>query len=854
MSSDNRLSSQASASLSQRFTRLLIEPSPAIKYPEERRRARLLAALLVVMLPLYFIPEAIRAAASTRVTFYLVPATIALALSYYFSRTKHYRIGIFLTLSAFTLMPFIEVLRRADYDPDHLLITLIWVVPILVVGSLVLDPAGMRILVAANLFGALLLPLLVPQIEFAHVVVPIGYGAITAVFLLVGSVVHRNDLRQIEAKNRDLVVREARYRSLFENAPISLWEEDYSAVKQYLDQLRRGGVDDLAAYFDEHPEAVQHCVELITVTNVNQMTLDLYGARSREELLSSLPRIMRSGEIVPFRGQILALWGGQRQYVSETINTTLTGEAKHVIAQLTIIAGAEETWDEILVAVVDITEHKQADAEIRKLSQAVEQSDSTIVITDADGTIEYVNPAFTRITGYTAEEALGQNPRILKSEQHSPEFYQDMWHTLMRGETWRGELVNKKKNGELYWENATISPVKNDEGKTTHYVAIKDDITARKQVEEELRKLHRAAENTASGILIANVDGVIEYVNPAFTQITGYSPEEVIGENPRILKSGEHKKEFYQDLWRTIECGEIWRGEIVNRKKNGELYWEFQTISPVKDDVGHITHYVAVKTYITERKKMETALTEAHKQAVEASRLKTRLLANVSHDMRTPMGAIMGYAEMLGSDALGPTSDDQKDAVSNILGGVHQLLDFVNNLIGQAEIESGKIILNAQPFTPQSLLNMISNDIALAQNKKLTVTTEIAPQLPEKILGDRYWLGQILRNLLSNAVKFTPRGSVQIALLRPEESRWAIRVSDTGPGISSKAQKHIFEAFRQVNETASRHEHTGSGLGLSIVSHLAELMGGEVQLDSVPGKGSTFTVFLPLMPAKDKDV
>ena len=622
----------------------------------------------------------------------------------------------------------------------------------------------------------------------------------------------------------------------------------------------------------------------------------------------------------------------------------------------------------------DISWRLQAEAELRKLSRAAEQSDNAIVITNKDGIIEYVNPAFTRITGYTAEEAIGQNPRILKSGQHPPEFYKRMWETLLQGKVWKGEVINRRKDGSLYWENETISPVRDEEGNITHFVAIKEDVSAQKAAEEQIRKLEQAVEQSANAIVITNKKGTIEYVNPAFTRLTGYTYEEAIGQNPRILKSGKHPKTFYTNLWRTVLSGKVWNSEIINKRKDGSLYWERMIITPVKNAEGEITHFIAIKeditrqkedrerirllqesveqsntaifivaangtieyanaaalqftgysrdeligasadmltrteanlplipsfsehirqrkpwkntlllqrkdgssrwaivniapiigeenpnliestptpvrfvmsaADITERKRLEEALRKANEELTQANQFKTQLLGNVSHDMRTPLGGIIGYTEMLLDEALGPVTEEQRHALKRIFQSAQQLVEFTSDLLNQAELESGRLRLHIRLFSPRDLLKVVPSAEALAEAKGLHVHTELAPNIPEQVYGDPYWLRQIVANLLSNAVKFTEKGDIWLRIYGTEGERWVIEVEDTGIGIPPEAQEHIFEAFRQVDGSPTRRQK-GSGLGLSIVKRLVELMHGTIELESTPGKGSKFTVILP---------
>ncbi|MBE7556488.1 MAG: PAS domain S-box protein [Anaerolineales bacterium] len=258
----------------------------------------------------------------------------------------------------------------------------------------------------------------------------------------------------------------------------------------------------------------------------------------------------------------------------------------------------------------DVTERRNVQDQLRQLSQVVEQSPTIVIITNTAGQIEYVNPKFCQMTGYTPAEVMSQNPNILKSGETSTKEYKQMWQIISSGQEWQGELHNKKKNGELYWVSSHISPIKDSAGGVTHYLAIQEDITERKQAEDQLRKLSRAVEQSANTVVITNIEGYIEYVNPKFTQTTGYTREEAIGQHTRILKSGVTSPEAYKKLWETISAGEEWQGEFCNKKKNGELYWEFASISPIKDEWGGITHFLAVKEDITYRKQTEATLTQ----------------------------------------------------------------------------------------------------------------------------------------------------------------------------------------------------------------------------------------------------
>ncbi|HOE43537.1 MAG TPA: EAL domain-containing protein [Rhodoferax sp.] len=256
----------------------------------------------------------------------------------------------------------------------------------------------------------------------------------------------------------------------------------------------------------------------------------------------------------------------------------------------------------------EIKEHNKTQANLRKLSVAIEQSPASVVITDLNAVIQYVNPRFTEVTGYSAAEAIGQNPRILKSDQTSSEVFSELWAYLTQGKVWKGELINKRKNGEVYWEESHISPVKSAAGEVTHYVAVKTDITERKLAQTKLQLAAGVFASAREGIAITNLKGDMIDVNQAFTRITGYSREEALGKNSRMLNSGRQNKEFYNAMWEQLTINGHWFGEIWNRRKNGEIYAEQLTISSVLDAHGKPQNYVALFSDITAQKAQQREL------------------------------------------------------------------------------------------------------------------------------------------------------------------------------------------------------------------------------------------------------
>jgi PAS domain S-box-containing protein len=367
----------------------------------------------------------------------------------------------------------------------------------------------------------------------------------------------------------------------------------------------------------------------------------------------------------------------------------------------------------------------------------------------------------------------------------------------------------------------------------------------------ELRKYFLAIEQSGNTIVITDTKGNIEYANPKFTELTGYTSVEVLGQNPRVLKSGEHGDEFYKNLWDTISSGQIWHGEFHNRRKDGSLFWESATIAPLMNDEGQITNYVAVKEDITAIKQAHEALLISRDQALEANQLKGQLLSRISHELRTPLGAILGFSELLHIDAFGALNQGQKDAVTQIMDSTNYLTQIVNELLDEAQIESKSMTLKMDFFSPASMLEKMEASMAiLARNKGLAFSAKVATGVPDALFGDERRLQQVLINLVGNAIKYTPTGSVKVYIYQPSPAHWAIEVEDTGAGIPKEAQAYIFEPFRQVDNAIVR-ENRGTGLGLSITKQLVELMDGEIKLESEVGRGSTFTVILPILKKQE---
>ncbi|MEA1923755.1 MAG: ATP-binding protein [Pseudomonadota bacterium] len=371
-----------------------------------------------------------------------------------------------------------------------------------------------------------------------------------------------------------------------------------------------------------------------------------------------------------------------------------------------------------------------------------------------------------------------------------------------------------------------------------------------KRATELAHLLYMALEQGANSIMITDLDGDIEYVNKATCLMTGYSRNELAGKNPRILKSDEHEPSFYSEIWAVITAGQIWRGRIRNRRKDGALYWGEVFISPIRNQSGVISHFLAIKNDITERLAMERELKDALSQAEAANRAKSEFLANMSHEIRTPMNAVIGMSRLALESDLTP---EQSDLISSVYSSATSLLSLLNDILDLSKIEAGQLTLEHNSFSLYSLLDTIRNTMqTLAYEKGVTlqIVTE-CEALPDHIKGDELRLRQILINLINNAIKFTDKGSItfEVKLLARQadssKSTFNFSVSDTGIGIPAEKLLHIFDNFSQADSTTAR-KYGGSGLGLAISKQLVELMGGSLTVVSEVDSGSTFSFFVEL--------
>ncbi len=482
---------------------------------------------------------------------------------------------------------------------------------------------------------------------------------------------------------------------------------------------------------------------------------------------------------------------------------------------------------------------------IRLLETAVEQAAHTVVITDRAGRIEYVNPAFTKTTGYSKQEAIGQNPRVLKSGRQGPEFYEELWKTIKSGKVWRGRFHNRRKDGSLYWEDAIISPVFNERGKITHYIAIKNNVTELVELEEQLKKkmseLQAIMDHAGVGILLVRNRRILA-ANKMLAKILGTTEEELIGQETRFFY---HSDEDYEMIMRK------WYPKLL---KGQSVFFEYKAILPDGSTrhfqvVGKVSRPGDLETMetvwvlhdITEIKRLQRQLEEAKDRAEAANMAKSEFLANMSHEIRTPLNGVIGMLNLLSSTRLDET---QKSYVSNASTSAEILLAILNDILDFSKIEAGRLTLEEVDFNLMVVIEaVVSSMRVVASQKDVELRVDLEDGLPECLKGDSTRLRQVLMNLLSNAVKFTGQGWIELSVTLEEDLDDAVMlkftVEDTGIGIPKERLGELFQEFTQVDASITR-KFGGTGLGLAISKKLVEMMGGQIGVESEYGKGSKF--------------
>lgn len=522
-------------------------------------------------------------------------------------------------------------------------------------------------------------------------------------------------------------------------------------------------------------------------------------------------------------------------------------------------------------------ENKLPIEDCRALLMAVSQA-ALVSVTDSRGSIIYANDTFVKVSKYSYEELIGQNHRILKSGDQPDAMFEDLWRTISSGKVWRGEIKNKAKDGSYYWVDTSIAPILDASGVPERYIAVRFLITEKKNSEEgiirqneelektkrimlnvledvqeersraeslvsDLEKFKIALDGTSDHVVITDPNGVALYANAGLERITGFSPKEVLGKKvgTKELWGGNMDQEFYEELWRIIKIEKKpFVGELTNTRKDGTRYQALSSISPILNKHGVPEFFVGIERDITREKEIDSA--------------KTEFVSLASHQLRTPLSAINWYTEMLLSEDAGSISDIQREYLEEVSHGSRRMVELVNALLNVSRIELGTFAVQPEPTDVVELARDVLNELKpKISEKQLHIREQFTKDLP-KMLIDPKLTRIVFQNLLTNAVKYTPEQrdvSMSIAMSQ-DKTRFSISVSDTGYGIPKEDQSRIFtKLFRASN--IREKETDGTGLGLYIVKSIVEHSGGTVTFESEEGKGTTFTIELPVSGMRSQE-
>ncbi|WP_224963084.1 PAS domain-containing hybrid sensor histidine kinase/response regulator [Geomonas subterranea] len=511
----------------------------------------------------------------------------------------------------------------------------------------------------------------------------------------------------------------------------------------------------------------------------------------------------------------------------------------------------------------------EAEPHAALLLQSVEEG---VISVDGAGYVTYANQAAHELLGYQEGELAGRDLREVMHHGKDPDCTRCgkescLLHpafTAGRRQRARNEVL-WRRNGSSFSADFSCSALAG--GSRPGAVLTFRDVSARREVEERLRLQGAALDAAVNGIIIANRQERVIWVNQALRRILGCSPGELLGKDPKQLFTAGTEPELLASLTESLEAGRPWQGEVVGRRGDGTVLEQEVTVTPVLDETGELSDFIWIMLDISQRKRGEAALLESTRLQEEANRqlvrtvqranelavksarasaAKSEFLANMSHEIRTPMNAIVGAGHLLRDTELSPS---QSEYLQTLMVSADLLLGIINDVLDFSKIEAGKLTIERVTFSLQDVVReLLAVYSPRARQQGVELRVELDPQIPELLAGDPMRLAQVLNNLLSNALKFTRHGGIHLAVKlarkEPGTAELIFAVRDSGIGILAEDQARLFQAFTQLDGSITR-SHGGTGLGLAICKRLTSMMKGEIWCESIPGVGSTFSFWLP---------
>jgi PAS domain S-box-containing protein len=673
--------------------------------------------------------------------------------------------------------------------------------------------------------------------------------------------------------------RRARAEVIFKNRPIEAGEFSTEDIQALVHELQVHQIelemqnDEMYRAHAELASAMDSYTELYDFAPVGYCSIDASGLISRANLtFAAKLDYERSGLIhQPFSRFVLpADQDRYYLYIKRLTATQITDICEirlvnHVGSQIDVQLTGKSLRDKYdqangcQIALTDISALKKQAVELRKLAAAVEQSSSSIVLTDLQGSIEYVNPTFLRVTGYSAVEIIGKNPRILQSGQTPKHVYKQMWASITAGGEWHGEFYNRKKSGELYWESVSMSAIKDTGGQVTHFLAVKDDITRRKETEKQLQDAHsllehrvteRTAELTASkqqveaivnnnpaGIVLLSPDCHVLTTNPTFNMLFLSQPDEYLHQSvfelfdkddrqqvQEAIQSGTAKKLALPIVVRTQRC-------------DGTVFDSEMSIGYIPDG-----NLVCTINDITIRKQAESHMEQALAREKELNELKSKFVSMASHEFRTPLATILASSETLAAYRHKMTEAQIEQKFVKIKEQVDHLKGIMDDVLYLARMDARRVEFSPSILDIDALIRTVIDEFQSRPDFEYQIDYHFEGSSAPVMLDNKL-MRQILGNLFSNAVKYSLPDKVIIANLKITTNAIAISVADQGIGIPESDRPRLFESFHRGSNVGTI---SGTGLGLLITKESVELHGGLITVASEVGIGTTFTVTIPM--------
>lgn len=481
----------------------------------------------------------------------------------------------------------------------------------------------------------------------------------------------------------------------------------------------------------------------------------------------------------------------------------------------------------------DVTEEKKQNRELRSFREAVENAGHSIYWTNQHGVIQYVNPVFEKTTGYSSEEAVGRTPRILKSGEHGESFYADMWGTITNENVWSREIINERKNGDQYVANQTIAPVQNEDGKIERFVAVNTDITEQKKHKRDLEVLRKAIDKAHFSIVLTDPtqeDNPIVYVNDAFEELTGYTKSEVIGRNCRFLQGERVDSERLLQFQEALENEEHLSIELRNYRKDGTMFWNQVTVTPIYDADGNLARYLGTQRDVTRRREHEQRLTVFNRV--------------FRHNLRNKLSVIVGYGSALQSqlpELEENTDGEQCSSIDSIQAQFNAIHEHAMELasLGEKVRQFQQVADGTQqtePVDARAILGELTHQCA----EEYPVASIEVEGESATVLTNREAFKLTINELLENAVIHSGPGQPQITVTvrNHENGTVTVHVADSGPGIPEVEQ----EVLTEGDESPLLH---GSGFGLWMVNWLVTRLGGTISISENNPTGTVVTLTLP---------